>query len=238
VLARLPADAITTHAEAFARYILKAAERTNSPLDLVSLAKSLRSIGRYLPAGDKQAEVFASVLFRFWDEAPEETLTEQIGEAMQAVAPLLPARVAGRCADHIHAALQKADSGKRKLLVEVHEALIKPLPEDQARPRRVAAILTCIHGEVLGDPPSIAWRRPATPATRSELPSDLLPVVAGCTSHDLVEVLRSPACTGDVQVWFLGELSRRSRCDFRSVWDVVNWLERANAREGKNGRKG
>ncbi len=221
VLNLLPADAAATHAGALAGHIVRAADQTKSPLDLMSLARSLRSIGRHLPPGSKQPEAFADLLFRTWDEAPEEVLSEQLGEAIQAVAALLPPNQAGRSADRVLAALAKASLLERRGLAEVHEALVERLPDDQARPRRVAAIRAGIHLEAVGNPPGSA--------ARATLPEYLSPLVTACTPGDLVDVLRSPACTGDVQGWFLAELGRRCRCEFRSVWEVASRLEQEGA---------
>jgi hypothetical protein len=240
VLARLPAGAAATHAEALARHIVGAAEKTTSPLDLISLARSLRSISPHLPPASRQPEAFIDRLFRAWEESPREFLTEQAAEAIQAVAPLLPEAPAGRCADRVLAALQQADpapisSAQKGVLAEVHEALLQRLPGDRAGPRRVTAILACIRPQATMHPRERDyWRRRGEPSAQAALPAYLSPLVAACTPDDLVEVLRSPACTGDVEAWFLTELGRRSGCPFRSVWDVIDKLELAGG--GAKGR--
>jgi hypothetical protein len=220
VLARLPDGGAAPHAEAFARHVVQAAEMTRSPLDLVALAQALRSIGSYLPPGSDHAEALVRLLFARWEEAPEEILTEQIGEAVRAVAAMLPAGPAGPAADRVLAVLSKAGPRDRRALAEVHEALIRRLPDDQARPRRAAALRACLHIEALGDAPRPFRGTPSNPAARPVLPAYLQPLVTACSSSDLIDLLGSPACTGDIQGWFLAELGRRYRREFRSVWDL------------------
>jgi hypothetical protein len=220
VLARLPDGGAAPHAEAFAGHVVQAAEKTRSPLDLVALAKALRSIGCYLPPGSKHAEALVSLLFKRWEEAPEEILTEQIGEAVRAVAALLPAGPAGPAADRVLAVLSKAGPRDRRVLAEVHEALIGRLPDDQARPRRAAALRACLHVEALGGGPRPVWGTPSNPAARPAPPAYLQPLVTACTLNDLIDVLGSPTCTGDIQGWLLAELGRRGGREFRSVWDL------------------
>src|SRR5262249_59204489 len=135
---------------ALAGHIVQAAGQTRSPLDLVSLARSLRSIGRYLPPDGKQSEALTELLFRAWEEAPEEILTEQIGEAIEAVAALLSPTAAGRAADRILAALRKANPWDRKTLAGGHETLVKRLPDGHARPRPAAARLAYIPRQAPG----------------------------------------------------------------------------------------
>jgi hypothetical protein len=220
VLARLPDGGAAPHAEAFAGHVVRAAEKTRSQLDLVALAKALRSIGHYLPPDSKYAEALLSLLFKQWEEAPEEILTEQLGEAVRAVAAVLPAGPAGPAADHVLAVLSKAGSRDRGVLAEVHEALIGRLPDDQARPRRAAALRACLQGEALGRAPRPGWGTRLNPTARAVPPAYLQPLVTACAPGDLIDVLGSATCTGDVQGWLLAELGRRSGREFRSVWDL------------------
>jgi hypothetical protein len=220
VLARLPDGAAAPHAEALARHVVQTAERSRSPLDLVALAQALGAIGGYLPPGSDHAEALVRLLFRRWEEAPEEVLTEQLGEAVRAAAVVLPAGPAGAAADRVRAVLSKAGLRDRRTLAEVHEALLRRLPDDQARPRRAAALQACLHGEALGSTPAPFRATAAAAAARPEPPAYLQPLLTACTPGDLLDVLGSPCCTGEVQGWLLAELGRRQGRECRSVWDL------------------
>ena len=133
---------------------------------------------------------------------------------------MLPAGPAGPAADRVLAVLSKAGPRDRRVLAEVHEALIRRLPDDQARPRRAAALRACLHGEALGGAPAPGWGTRLNPTARAVPPAYLQPLVTACAPGDLIEMLGSPTCTGDVQGWLLAELGRRSGREFRSVWDL------------------
>src|SRR5262249_13814772 len=221
VLARLPAGAATPHAQSLATHIVQSAAKTTSLLDLLALAKSLRSIDRHLPADCKETQAFVEILFRMWEEAPEERLTEQLAEAIGTVAGAesCPPAATSRGADRVLAALNRTPAANPSLLANLHEMLLKRLPADDARTRRVAAIRACIHAETTSAAYDVRFRHPVKAAPATPRPY-LVPLVSAYTTSDLVTVLLSPSCTGNVESWFLAELGRRCRCIFRSAWDV------------------
>ena len=222
----LAPDQASRHAEAFARYILTRRRKPGRPSTCRISPLSLQAIKEHIPAGasgSHPAETLAEILFTIWDDTPAGLMVStSLVEAIQTVSATLPAAAARRFADRALDTMKggQSASAMRDRAVVV-QSLLERLPDSEAAPRRVAAVLVAIRLEARTNrgarvlkygPPSLL--------------AQLDPLVPACAASDLVDLLRSPAATGAMQAWILGELSRRCRHEFRSVWDVVDWYER------------